>query len=185
MISIDGFEIDAFLSVAPTHSAQATRDPVEQGADITDHIILSPMLVTLEGIVSDTPLDPVLRNDFTKPSADAYALLVEIQSSRSLVTIESGVYPAFTEMALLSLSAPKSARTGEALRFVATFQQITIADVAHKDKITLVARPINKKRKRGGAKPSKKAGPVKPHFNEYTVKKDEQGISILNHILDW
>jgi hypothetical protein len=163
MISIDGFEIDAMMRITPTHQSQVTKHPVESGADVTDHMIASPVILTIEGIVSDTPLSGVNRGeftlgsssaDFTKPSSEAYALLVEIQRSKSLVDIISGVYPPFKNMALTSLTAPKSVGTGDALRFQATFQAINIVTVSAKDKVTLVALPRERKKVNNGGSAS-------------------------------
>jgi hypothetical protein len=179
MITIDGFQIDAMISISPTSVAQVTQHPVEEGSDISDHIILNPQTVVIEGVVTDTPLEAVTRTVGTKPSSDAYALLTEIQTSRRLVEIKSNVFPPFKDMALTSLSAPKNQRTGDSLRFTATFQKLNIATVAAEDKETLVTLPRAKKKKRKGAKPAKVETPKVPE----AAKAEERSRSIGHWLL--
>lgn len=155
-VSINGFVIDAFISVAPSRQATVTKHPVDEGAEVNDHIILAPEVVTIEGVVTDTPLAAVTRDSATKPSSDAYAFLTKLQSEKTLVEIISNVYPPFSGMAMTSLSAPKTSKTGDSLRFNATFQHINIVSVASEQKQTLVALPRERKKVRKGSKPAEK-----------------------------
>lgn len=50
-------EFDALISIADEHEAEVTQHPVEQGADISDHIKVKNIRLKLEGVVSETPLD--------------------------------------------------------------------------------------------------------------------------------
>src|SRR5690606_1988974 len=85
------------------------------------------IVVTLEGIVSDTPIGTLaaLRGEDVRPSDDAFARLLAIRDAREPVTIETSLR-VFENMVLQSLSVPRSAQTGDALRFRATFQQIQL-----------------------------------------------------------
>ena len=49
-------ELDASLSESHSMNATVTEYPVEEGADIADHIRRQPDTITISGIVSDTPL---------------------------------------------------------------------------------------------------------------------------------
>lgn len=181
-VSIDGFEIDAMITVAPSHTAQLTTDPVERGADINDHMIVGPTTVTIQGVVSDTPLSRVIRSDYVKPSVEAYALLVAIQQEKSLVEIISGVYPPFKEMALTSLSAPKSVDTGDALEFTVTFQGVVVVDVSSESKTTLVALPREQKKKNKGTQAAPEV--VEPAESVET-KTSTKSRSFLDKGLQW
>lgn len=154
--TIDGFEVDVIVSIVPSRGSTVTQFPVEKGADTNDHIITGPPIIAVEGLVSDTPLAAVSRTEHTKPSSDAYALLTEIQSSKRLVDIISPLFPPFKDVAITSLSAPKNADTGDALRFTATFQSLNIVDVSSESETTLVELPRHRKRVRKGAKPAVK-----------------------------
>lgn len=43
--------LDVVDSESPTHSSQTTDKPVERGQDITDHVIIQPIKLTISGVV--------------------------------------------------------------------------------------------------------------------------------------
>jgi len=47
--------LDATLSESFDAPIEVTQHPVEKGVDITDHIILKPQKVTIDGVLSETP----------------------------------------------------------------------------------------------------------------------------------
>ena len=159
MILIGGYEIDALLSVDPSHRSEVTIHPVEEGAKVSDHIIERPLTVNVTGIVSDSPIGLVAlsRAEGSKPSADAYSHFQTMQKDKLPVSIESGVYPVFDHMVLLSISAPKSATTGASFRFSASFQQIEYAAVDTDFQETLVALPREKRKVNNGAQAAEDA----------------------------
>ena len=54
--SIAGIQLDATLSEGHTNVARMTKNPIELGADVTDHVIIEPKRVSITAQVSDTPL---------------------------------------------------------------------------------------------------------------------------------
>ena len=86
MIVIDGFPMDLALSEEHRFPGEVTSYPVEQGADISDHIRTLPEEITLECIVSDTPIGEVAtdatRTSGTLPAEAALAKLLEIRNRR-------------------------------------------------------------------------------------------------------
>lgn len=54
--SIGGIELDAVLSETHNNQVRLTKNPVELGADITDHAIVEPKRINIVAQVSDTPL---------------------------------------------------------------------------------------------------------------------------------
>jgi hypothetical protein len=48
--------LDALIKEDYSADAEPTTHPVEDGADITDHVILRPRTLSIEGIVTETPL---------------------------------------------------------------------------------------------------------------------------------
>lgn len=54
--SIGGIELDAILSESHNNQFRITKNPIELGADITDHAIIEPKKVNIVAQVSDTPL---------------------------------------------------------------------------------------------------------------------------------
>lgn len=162
MVTIDGFIIDATLTESHTYESDVTSYPTESGSTITDNIRPRPVTVQIDGIVSDTPIGTVATtraNESTAsgsnfeflPSDAALAKLLEIRDKREPITIETSL-KRFESMALTQLEIPRDAETGMALRFSATFQQITI--VTNNRTTIRVASPNN------GAKKKKSAPPV-------------------------
>lgn len=49
--------LDAMVKEDYTAEAEPTNHPVEDGADITDHVILRPRTLQIEGIVTETPFN--------------------------------------------------------------------------------------------------------------------------------
>jgi hypothetical protein len=47
---------DAVVTETHSRSAQVTSHPVEQGADVADHVYIEPLHLTLECVVTNTPL---------------------------------------------------------------------------------------------------------------------------------
>jgi hypothetical protein len=129
---INGFEIDCTVHETYSRRSDITEYPVEAGAAVVDHIRPLPDVITLEGIVSDTPfgdlaarrgMDPDLLNPRGLPSEQALAVLRDIHNAREPVTIETarGV---FENMAMESFD--DEPRNADALFFVAVFKQVKI-----------------------------------------------------------
>jgi hypothetical protein len=156
-ILIDGYQIDASLSESHDLDSDVTEYPVETGSSITDNTRPKPITVTIEGIVSDTPLGPVadLRHNesgpdgsFT-PSTEALAVLEGIRSAREPVSITTTLRT-FDNMVMTSLSIPRDAATGAALRFSATFTEVIF--VTNNRTTVRVATPSNGKQQNLGHK---------------------------------
>lgn len=137
-ISIDGYPIDLAISEDHNFESEVTKYPAESGSKLTDNIQNNPAEITLEGVVSDTPIGKIATDptrQFTlasvggsgngRFSSDAYERLLAIREAREPVTIETTLGK-FDSMALTKLSVPISKDTGRALRFTVTFTQIEI-----------------------------------------------------------
>lgn len=134
LVAINDFLIDCSLNETHTFESQVTEYPVESGSNITDNIRPMPITIEMECLVSNSPIGLMATfrntitspdNEFppTKPSEDAYEMLQRIRSKREPVTIRTSLRT-YTKMALKSLTIPRSGKSGDDLRFTATFQQI-------------------------------------------------------------
>ena len=54
--SIGGIQLDAVITETHNNQVRLTKNPVELGADITDHAIVEPKKINILAQVSDTPL---------------------------------------------------------------------------------------------------------------------------------
>ena len=50
---IGDIQLDIIIEEGASSSARVTKNPVENGADINDHIIIEPMKFTISGVVSN------------------------------------------------------------------------------------------------------------------------------------
>lgn len=128
---IDGFVMDVSLSEQHKFEADVTEYPVESGGSVSDNIRPKPLEVSLECIVSDTPIGAIAtrrglqQGQFNLGSyaSDAYEHLKRVYNNREPVVIVTSL-ETFSDMALKSLSVPRATGRGKELRFTAEFVQI-------------------------------------------------------------
>lgn len=150
IIRVGGYPMDLAMTEEHSFPGEATEYPVEQGADISDHIRELPPEITLECIVSDTPSgliagDPTRRdladNPLTEedllasrqglsppvplPSADALSKLREMKALGKPITVETSL-GAFASMAFIDLTVPRDKDKNNGLFFTAKFKKVTI-----------------------------------------------------------
>lgn len=140
--SIGAVDIDAVVTETHLDEVEVTDHPVEIGVNISDHMRVKPATITLDGIVSNTPLPTAgapsspLQADgvtYTSRSAavparagSAYQQLLALKTGGQLVTVVTALR-SYDQMALVSLSVPRDAKTGNALRFTAVLKEIKFA----------------------------------------------------------
>jgi hypothetical protein len=115
-----GVQFDTIVSEDHRYTATTTNYPVEFGTIISDHIIKYPDEVTIQGMVSDTPLN--ILPTFNR-SVAAFNQLVEIQARRIPVTVVTGI-KVYTNMAITVLNVPRTIKTGQTLTFNIEFKKI-------------------------------------------------------------
>jgi hypothetical protein len=139
--TIDSLTLDASLSENHQTDVEVTDHPVEQGADVTDHRRRKPDSLTLEGIVSNYPLPSATdvealqewqgRQWYSRSSASfgraesAYQQLLDLADSSVLITVVTNLR-IYENMTLTSLHVPRDAKSGQMIRFTATFREIRI-----------------------------------------------------------
>jgi hypothetical protein len=138
MLKIDGYEVDAEVRGEPVLESEVTPYPVDKQASRADHVITKPTKLTIEGVVTNSPLHGMAasRSQFTlvdgeayaRPADEARARLVAIRNNKEPVTVESAT-GRWENMVLVSLSFPRDRSTGRALRFTAVFEELIITEV--------------------------------------------------------
>jgi hypothetical protein len=143
--------IDAVLQESHDFENTVTTNPVETGADVTDHVVIQPDRLRLSGLVSRTPLrlNPILGVDLipniidgvvaldgleamvaqtvkVDPVAAAFTELTRLREQAIPVEVVTRL-KVYTDMVIQHLSIPRDATTGEALRFDLTLMQIRFA----------------------------------------------------------
>ena len=130
-------------------TAEATQYEIEDGSDISDHVINRGKFLTIEGIISDDPITifdtsilertisnvtpSIIRSklpyglsgDSGKPSKEAFDILEKIYDNKIPLTIITGLKK-YDNMIMEDLNIPITSKTIRSLSFTATFRQIRI-----------------------------------------------------------
>ena len=138
---IGEIELDVIVNESAQSSATITANPVENGADVNDHIIINPMTFSMVGIVSDTKvqilgglgtLNQVISGDaFTKddtPSKEAWGLLLELQAERIPFTLVTNLRE-YENVVIENLSESQDKDTSNSLTFTANMKEIIFVGV--------------------------------------------------------
>jgi hypothetical protein len=155
MLEIDGYRIDCEVESDHTRRAEVTLHPVEDGVEIADHVLLTPLELSVRGIVSATPIGAVagLRSD--DPVGEALIKLEEVYEARAPVTVRTSV-DEYDDMLMQELTIPASVRVGDAVEFTARFVQVE--RVTNERTTVPVSLPIASARSRQGVKRGKASG---------------------------
>lgn len=175
-VFIDGYEVDVAISENHQYDSDITSDPVEVGSDITDHQRLLPDMVTMTGLVSDTPFGDLADRRLSEgvPSVFALGFFRTLRDARVPVTIETSLR-VYDNMLMKTLTVPRNARTGNALAFTAVFKQVVL--VTNERTTIRVKLPRAKKTKSLGAQQINEVPPAPA-----TVETAKKNKSILAKI---
>lgn len=135
---LDTITLDVSLSETHASKVEVTEHPVETGASIVDHARPKPDVLTIEGLVS---ADPLPTGEFASSQGDAsdtqhgerlferpgqaYRDLLDLKNAGKLVDVSTALRQ-YENMLLTDLSVPRDPKTGQALRFSATFTEVRV-----------------------------------------------------------
>lgn len=127
---IGDIEVPVVVTESTTDTLTITRQPVQQGASITDHAYLEPTVLSMTIYLNDqTSLG--FSNPFgtTNPLAVLYQKLLDLQASRIPFTI---VTPkrVYNDMLFASIGLTTDKNSENVLSISASFQQVVIVSVA-------------------------------------------------------
>ncbi len=128
---ISTVELDIIITEGASATARLTENPVENGANVNDHIILEPMTFTVEGVVSNISASfvgsfsrlPTIFNQNTSKSREAWEALLELQSSRQPFTLVQNL-KTYDNVVILSLAENQDKNTSNGLFFTATMKEV-------------------------------------------------------------
>ena len=118
--SLGGLYPDVVIEETHEDSLEITEHPVEQGAAVSDHAYLKPVVVTIRGGVSDAK-----DSGGDRPSLEFYEKLRDLQARREPFDIITGKR-AYKNMLLESLSVTSDADTELSLIFTAQCREVII-----------------------------------------------------------
>jgi hypothetical protein len=115
--------IDAAPSEIHRASAAATEHEVERGVSLTDHVRPERRNLTLDVILSDTPLSGAgEEREFTRV-ADGWALLLDARE-RALPAVVTTRLEVYEDLVLIDAETTRTAKDGSWLRVELVFAQI-------------------------------------------------------------
>lgn len=153
-------EFNATLSEDHNISAELTDHPVETGSTITDHYRLLPKSITINGIVSNTPLSGLnplaigaglvagvvtsVNSRISKsPANEAYDKIEASMKKGELLTIVTTL-KTYNNMLITSFSTRRDSASGNILNATIVLREVRIAKV---ETISTPEKPANEKDK--------------------------------------
>jgi hypothetical protein len=136
IIDADGDSIfipDASITEGHRSEIEYTSNPVEFGAEITDHSIILPRTIVIEGRITNTPLrknddlfsDVYDASETSIRASGAWEFLNNIANERELISVRTNL-KTYDNMALRVLETEQDAQTSQVLDFRAEFREIFI-----------------------------------------------------------
>lgn len=121
------FNADLTISEQHERVATPTDHPIETGAKITDHVILSPERLTLQGFVTDTPVGGGFLASLPGRTQAAFTVLDLAWRLRQPVVVITG-RKTYTNMIITRLSLPRS--DPASMSFTMDLQHIKVVSTA-------------------------------------------------------
>lgn len=139
---IGDVEVDVVMSESTNDTLTITKQPVQQGASITDHAYKEPTVLTMTAF---------FRDNISKSLSKIYQELLELQESRVPVSVYTPkrVYP---NMLIASLGQTTDPKTENCLALTFSFQEIIVVPV------TTTQVPRIRQRNPGATGKTEKAG---------------------------
>lgn len=123
-------ELDAALDENHEWSAEATSNPVEVGAPVTDHVIDQSDKLKIRGFVTDTPLTLsqsvsglVNSGNVGNRTQAVFDLLHQLIKLKEPMTVYTK-HRIYDDMVMTNVTIPRSAGVGEAIEFSAEFVHV-------------------------------------------------------------
>ena len=126
---IGEIELDVIISETANTSSTVTSNPVENGSDVNDNIIINPMTFSMIGIVSDTKVAPLgglntlesFASEST-PSKDVWEDLLELQANKIPFTLVTNL-KAYDNVVIENLTETQDKETSNSLHFTANLKE--------------------------------------------------------------
>ncbi len=164
---IDGgfasIDIDATLDEKHEWKVEATKNPVEEGAPITDHVIEHSDKLSISGTITNSPLRGELAGQYfgglnQEPRTQTtFDLLYELIKRREMVTIYTK-HAIYDNMIIENISIPRNSKIGEEIQFSMDAVNIRLVETQLVDVPPGISR---KKDKKADDATKKKAEPQK------------------------
>lgn len=189
--AIGGIQLDAVISESHTNEVSLTNNPVELGADITDHAIIQPKKVNVVAQVSDTPLglaafgqivDLVTGlfgtstgENLTRSNA-AYNAMVQLQEAREPIELQTRL-KLYTNMVITNIRVVQDKDTSRIVRMNIDLQEVLITE---SEIVQLSEDQLQEGSAREQGSPAEKTGRKEP-----VTPDNATNTSVLKSVIDW
>ena len=111
-------KLDAIITESAEANVRLTENPVEQGANVNDHIIFEPLTFSMQGAIV---------NDFSSNvrTKQTWSDLLSLQANRTVFNLVQGL-KTYKNVVLLSLTTQQDVSTANALIFSATLKELIL-----------------------------------------------------------
>lgn len=140
--------VDGVIAEDTTRAMRLTSYPLENGEQVSDHLIKEPLVYVMDGVFTDTPLGATgfattfngvvdgVSGIFGKSestgqtrSQQAYFELVKLQESRALLQIQTSL-KLYSDLVLEELTTRQTKDSSRAIFFTAKFKQALLVTEA-------------------------------------------------------
>lgn len=189
--SIGGIELDAVISETHTNQIRLTKNPVELGADITDHAVIEPKKINIVAQVSDTPLGTAAfgqivdlvtglfgtstTQNITRSNA-AYNAMVQLMEEREPIEVQTKL-KLYQDMVITSLSVTQDKNTSRIVLMNISLEEVLITE---SQIVKLTPEQLQEGSAREQATSAEKKGRQEPVTPSETTNK-----SVLKSITSW
>ena len=130
---ISNIELDIIIQEGANASVRLTENPVENGANMNDHIIVQPMNFFVSGVVSNISSTTIgafsnagnVFNQSSTKAKEAWDALLELQVNRTPFKLVQGLKE-YNNIIILNLTETQDKDTSKALFFTATMKEVII-----------------------------------------------------------
>ena len=149
--NIEGITIDGVITENTVRQVRVTSNPVEDGVNISDHVIEEPLRYSMTGVVTDTPIGAAAFSEIGNTVIDlatglfgqsessgvtrskqAYLELKELMRKRELITVETSLEK-YDDLIFESINVNTDKSTANAIHFSATFIQVLIVKTSRQE----------------------------------------------------
>lgn len=142
--TLGGIQLDNVVFEEHEGSITLTRNPVEAGADITDHAIVQPDTLFIQGIVTDSPLGTAAFGALIDSISNLFGTSTSANLTRSqqafeaLTTLKNNAQPidvttklkTYTNMMITTLSTSQDKDTSQILIINISLEEVILTESA-------------------------------------------------------
>ena len=189
--SLGGIQLDAVLSETHTNAVRLTKNPVELGADITDHAIVEPKRLNIVAHVSDSPLGAAAfgeivdlvtglfgtatTSNITRSNA-AYNAMVQIMEQCEPLEVQTKL-KLYSNMVITGLTTSQDKNTSRIVAMNISLEEVLITE-------SQIVKLDPEQLQDGSAK-EQGSSPEKKGRQEPVTPNDTTNKSVLKSVLNW